>query len=1577
MTLKLCVHKKVPSNKQLCEEILINPKDIPNAIVGDVVEIYHPEEEFSTCTFIDSRLLLQIRILPEDYQPKDTVVSIEQTIATAFQLKAYKNVIVSKVDKDNVSVDLAEVLFKDQYYSRSDMNRLRESMVNTCVYLNKKMEFCEMRAQVNELWSRGEKVTCGFISKDTRVVFRSSTSVVHIFIQMSSEMWEFDINGDLYFEKAVNGFLTDLYAKWKEQNCLHDVTIVMFSRTFYDAQTRDEFPQYMQECVQQDYAGRFYEDFYRIVVQNERYEEWTGTIKQLRKIFFEYRTRVLNYHRRPGHRVPDARNSTATEGNFLETLNMTLNLFEKYYYDRNFDRTGKVAVVITPGAGVFEVDRELTNITKQRTIDCGVGSDLVCMGEQPLHAAPLFKFHSRTQGMMLEVGDDYNVPHWMNHSFYSSKNQIQFYSNKTFVPRIKIPPEIFEKQEKKEAPPEQEIPYNTEEDNFPIVDYDEYDAQVWKLPKTVNSISYGKKNRSYHQSRAERFSSQSRPPQTFVEARLMHSARTRTISDNISCLPVEKKPEVDVMQAISFPSSSSTGDDLSTSVGCYPVHGRGHLDSSDEHVLGARQVAGSAESSVSHMKYLHNTRRHRALINPFQPSKMQFKMTSNRRRWIHAFPTDPHGVAVQTHHVQTYSYHDNTEEEFELCDLTEETIQAAHQAVKARNKKRACRGLGDNSDLSNVEEGAVSRVSQSHDLGRSLYGGSFKDPKHQRSFMWGPTGEQEWTAELSTGTDWRPLDNTDMSPTESRLIKPILKADLENSQNFCAGISVDWKSLIMPASLPITTDYFPDPVSLNNEYVESMYQLLPDSNSLYYSNPPESDDEKYYRKKPLSAKQVFCEMISQRLSQGFQLIKMMRNTGSSLTLVANTSQRVVPGSSPQVSHMSGLKRCRPREETAEEVYLSIGRIFHKLSRTGSEITVTRYRPRHQNAQLSYNYRYRFQAPDSFNYDVSWSEFHNEKLENYNWNYLDQYICTQGEGDFGLMDSLKFWRSRFFILPCNNPATKKISEGHQRCDIYEEKTSSELKQLIIGFTRYLEILNKMKRTAVTRQTNCIHKEFLDKNPGGIPMPDTRPDEEVLCMTSPSDKVVRWMLDDVCGIPMLPKQLGLPHKCFISAEIVDWFYYHVKGVKSVKHVMNLLQRLLDDGYIVHSSGNPDHKVLYGFYLYTFKDPKSKNDPASSFNTLFQNDWCEVVFVDTIKEVGPSYVSFSLDTMEGDVPGPSGPTDDWRLQTGLNIWGQTWAQQSATLLHKYVNVDVDPQCKSDRPEWATARYHAYYSPLCAFELQVQWMVATGQILGDLIYNWARKAASCGFHLLPVPCDPFALPSAIDSDPLRGPIFIPLKVAAIDQHDSIFVEYDKSTREQKLLQFQEAIIKRFGFIESSVRVLANRNTKSSQGAEDYHQYVHCTGGMFIIIEDTNLAKANHQPIIETRPIGVKPVIESQPINAKKRENNSSLGNLPPSRNMKSSVSYGTLGKKSFSELRKDYIARQTSQLDCQNVEWEIEIGFLWSWNFMLSRRWRSGNTGDETFQDNVLRDFRAFCSNEDDRLYEFWMEYKAQNII
>lgn len=48
-----------------------------------------------------------------------------------------------------------------------------------------------------------------------QVCFRSSSSVLHIFLQMSAEMWEYDSYGDLYFEKAVSGFLTELFDRWK------------------------------------------------------------------------------------------------------------------------------------------------------------------------------------------------------------------------------------------------------------------------------------------------------------------------------------------------------------------------------------------------------------------------------------------------------------------------------------------------------------------------------------------------------------------------------------------------------------------------------------------------------------------------------------------------------------------------------------------------------------------------------------------------------------------------------------------------------------------------------------------------------------------------------------------------------------------------------------------------------------------------------------------------------------------------------------------------------------------------------------------------------------------------------------------------------------------------------------------------------------------------------------------------------------------------------------------------------------------------------------------------------------------
>lgn len=64
-----------------------------------------------------------------------------------------------------------------------------------------------------------------------------------------------------------------------------------------------------------------------------------------------------------------------------------------------------------------------------------MGSDLVCVGEQPLHAVPLLKFHNKD--VSPSAADDYSMPHWINLSFYSTNKKVAY---STFIPRIKLPP---------------------------------------------------------------------------------------------------------------------------------------------------------------------------------------------------------------------------------------------------------------------------------------------------------------------------------------------------------------------------------------------------------------------------------------------------------------------------------------------------------------------------------------------------------------------------------------------------------------------------------------------------------------------------------------------------------------------------------------------------------------------------------------------------------------------------------------------------------------------------------------------------------------------------------------------------------------------------------------------------------------------------------------------------------------------------------------------------------------------------------------------------------------------------------
>ena len=163
---------------------------------------------------------------------------------------------------------------------------------------------------------------------------------------------------------------------------------------------------------------------------------------------------------------------------------------------------------------------------------------------------------------------------------------------------------------------------------------------------------------------------------------------------------------------------------------------------------------------------------------------------------------------------------------------------------------------------------------------------------------------------------------------------------------------------------------------------------------------------------------------------------------------------------------------------------------------------------------------------------------------------------------------------------------------------------------------------------------------------------------------------------------------------------------------------------------------------------------------------------------------------------------------------------------------------------------------------------------------------------------------------------------------YDLIFMAVFSKLHTNLLVQF------RYGFMPINVCV---SETHRHYVTDEQQQYIHCTGGMFILMESSHISSS--------------PKV--------------------------SKTTSSRFNKKSAGELRKDYIARQNSNTSNTEVVTQNKVGFLWSWNFMLSKKWRSPNTGDEVFQDKMLADFRQFCANENNRLSEFWNDFNLMSAL
>ena len=289
-------------------------------------------------------------------------------------------------------------------------------LANKIIHRGQKLVFLNtIKASIQTIYVHGQKVQTAYYGSSTKPIFRSESARYVILLQMSKEMWDFDADGsgEIMFDKVVNGFLPEILSRWQEINAHHLVSIILFTRLLYESLVSGG-PTVSSGSEEIPYTDAFahslhHKDFFRVVVSDFASGDWTIILRQLKREFKVFARDILIREPRPeestsfdrsltslGNESPEfiiaGRPTAAVQGNILEAVDLACSQFSNDNIDRDLVRTGVSILVITPGAGLFEVDHHMLALTTDNLIANGVGIDLVCLSRMPLHSVPLFKY---------------------------------------------------------------------------------------------------------------------------------------------------------------------------------------------------------------------------------------------------------------------------------------------------------------------------------------------------------------------------------------------------------------------------------------------------------------------------------------------------------------------------------------------------------------------------------------------------------------------------------------------------------------------------------------------------------------------------------------------------------------------------------------------------------------------------------------------------------------------------------------------------------------------------------------------------------------------------------------------------------------------------------------------------------------------------------------------------------------------------------------------------------------------------------------------------------------------------------
>lgn len=658
-----------------------------------------------------------------------------------------------------------------------------------------------------------------------------------------------------------------------------------------------------------------------------------------------------------------------------------------------------------------------------------------------------------------------------------------------------------------------------------------------------------------------------------------------------------------------------------------------------------------------------------------------------------------------------------------------------------------------------------------------------------------------------------------------------------------------WRSLTTPACLPLTTDFFPTVTELAQLYEETTYTVTPDDDALPYQF------DQMHELQMLEALRI--ELVSQRLSQGFQLVLSNTVEKTLLGTVPEESTLSMPGIGGAASSKFWGGGKTVARATAAPFYVSLGDHVHRIffDQSGKNVEVKQYIRKVSYNTSPFKYKCAIWPKLLSGYTTASFVFAYPSLAVYKWNHHDHYISGfQDE----MVDSMRYWRTRFLLVPMESlPQTSNLLNPFN-----ENLDEEELR--LAGFKKVIEMFEKSRwlqphekgsdrlRTGsglnvqfTTQLCSAYVKEEWGKSTfvAGRSVSSMQTSREdfgkitnnsfpALFKSSTLSSLTNAMQDLISGCPIKDRRwhFRLYENVFIGSECVDWMMRTLRDVNTREDATEFGNELLERGVFEHA--NRKHRFLDGHYFYRLNREyvvtPLERDLSGSAGTATPSWFSRA-------STGISKSNIDMDDVQPIAQPIASGSFAWRQQQHNHHINQQQALPKLTgrpvELSRRIDIDMDPLKKSSRKETALLHYNTIHNPKNSYHFQLHWLTCSSRLVEDLLQSWARIAEKCGLKFVEAPVEqsePFS-----NDRPFQSVIDIPFATPppqlSLVQERSPTIDLHPEWAELELA-------KRFGFVMDveADYLFPPDSIRHSYSATKCHrtQLVHRTGLAFLQIE-------------------------------------------------------------------------------------------------------------------------------------------------